>query len=148
MATDVSFEVSNWVITLAASALTAAGGFILAFINRGPAMQEAISKQTATLALVLEAACSASTAAQMLLAISPASWTAGMEAGAAAEAIRAAIEAALGSAAQAAIEAAWTSAMICWVVGAGEKLQPARAPAQASAMSFFMAVSLFRPGKR
>lgn len=36
-----SVEIPNWAITLASSALTAVGGFILAFVNRGPAMQAA-----------------------------------------------------------------------------------------------------------
>jgi hypothetical protein len=42
-------EMSNWLVTLGASALTAAGGFVLALVNRGPAMQSAVDGRLRTL---------------------------------------------------------------------------------------------------
>jgi hypothetical protein len=42
-------EWPNWLVTLAASALTALGGFVLALVNRGPAMQSAVDGRLRTL---------------------------------------------------------------------------------------------------
>jgi hypothetical protein len=42
-------EIPNWLVTLGASALTALGGFILAVVNRGPAMQTALDVRLQTL---------------------------------------------------------------------------------------------------
>ncbi len=42
-------DVPNWAITLCASALTAVGGFVLALVNRGPAMQSAVDGRLRTL---------------------------------------------------------------------------------------------------
>ena len=42
-------ELPNWLVTLAASALTAVGGFVLALVNRGPAMQLAMDGRLRTL---------------------------------------------------------------------------------------------------
>ena len=44
-----SLEVPNWLLTLGASALTAMGGFVLALVNRGPAMQAAVDERLRTL---------------------------------------------------------------------------------------------------
>ncbi|MCW2317577.1 hypothetical protein SAMN06265338_101712 [Rhodoblastus acidophilus] len=42
-------EIPSWLVTLGASALTAVGGFILALLNRGPAMQTALDARLQTL---------------------------------------------------------------------------------------------------
>ncbi|MCW2275026.1 hypothetical protein GJ654_09885 [Rhodoblastus acidophilus] len=42
-------EIPNWLVTLGASALTAVGGFLLALVNRGPAMQTALDARLQTL---------------------------------------------------------------------------------------------------
>jgi hypothetical protein len=42
-------EIPNWLVTLGASVLTATGGFILALVNRGPAMQTALDARLQTL---------------------------------------------------------------------------------------------------
>ncbi len=42
-------DAANWLITLGASALTAVGGFVLALVNREPAMQEAVDVRLRTL---------------------------------------------------------------------------------------------------
>jgi hypothetical protein len=42
-------ELPHWLVTLGASALTAVGGFALALINRGPAMQAAVDERLRTL---------------------------------------------------------------------------------------------------
>jgi len=42
-------EIPNWLVTLGASALTAVGGFVLAVVNRGPAMQTALDARLQTL---------------------------------------------------------------------------------------------------
>jgi hypothetical protein len=44
-----SIEIPNWLVTLGASAVTAVGGFILALVNRGPAMQSAVDGRLRTL---------------------------------------------------------------------------------------------------
>lgn len=44
-----SGELPNWLVTLGASALTAVGGFVLALVNRGPAMQAAVDGRLRTL---------------------------------------------------------------------------------------------------
>jgi hypothetical protein len=50
MAVDLNGgELPNWLITLGASALTAVGGFFLALVNRGPAMQSAVDGRLRTL---------------------------------------------------------------------------------------------------
>ena len=50
MATDMMIgDVPNWLVTMGASALTAAGGFILALVNRGPALQSAVDARLRTL---------------------------------------------------------------------------------------------------
>ncbi len=50
MAADLSGgELPNWLITLGASAVTAVGGFFLALVNRGPAMQSAVDGRLRTL---------------------------------------------------------------------------------------------------
>ncbi len=50
MAVDMNgAELSNWLLTLGASALTAVGGFVLALVNRGPAMQSAVDSRLRTL---------------------------------------------------------------------------------------------------
>jgi Skp family chaperone for outer membrane proteins len=58
MAADVSQggpELPNWIVTLGASALTAAAGFILALINRSPALQAAVDARLQTLINAYEA---------------------------------------------------------------------------------------------
>ena len=42
-------EIPGWLVTLGASVLTAVGGFILALVNRGPAMQTALDARLQTL---------------------------------------------------------------------------------------------------
>jgi hypothetical protein len=42
-------DIPGWFITLGSSALTAAAGFVLALVNRGPAMQAVIADATRTL---------------------------------------------------------------------------------------------------
>jgi len=42
-------DAPNWLITLGASALTAVGGFVLALVNRGPALQSAVDARLRTL---------------------------------------------------------------------------------------------------
>jgi hypothetical protein len=42
-------ELPNWLLTLGASVLTAVGGFVLALVNRGPAMQVAVDERLRTL---------------------------------------------------------------------------------------------------
>jgi len=42
-------DLPGWLVTLGASALTAIAGFILALVNRGPAMQTAINSAIAAL---------------------------------------------------------------------------------------------------
>ncbi|PPQ28932.1 hypothetical protein CCR94_16205 [Rhodoblastus sphagnicola] len=42
-------EIPSWLVTLGASVLTAVGGFILALVNRGPAMQTALDARLQTL---------------------------------------------------------------------------------------------------
>lgn len=50
MSADLNtFEVPGWLLTLGASALTAVGGFVLALVNRGPAMQAAVDERLRTL---------------------------------------------------------------------------------------------------
>lgn len=50
MAADLNGgDLPNWLVTLGASALTAAGGFVLALVNRGPAMQSAVDGRVQTL---------------------------------------------------------------------------------------------------
>jgi len=50
MAADMlSGEFPNWLVTLGASAMTAIGGFVLALVNRGPAMQTALDARLQTL---------------------------------------------------------------------------------------------------
>jgi hypothetical protein len=50
MAADMNGgELPSWLVTLGASALTAVGGFVLALVNRGPAMQSAVDGRMRTL---------------------------------------------------------------------------------------------------
>jgi hypothetical protein len=50
MAADLNGgELPGWLVTLGASALTAVGGFALALVNRGPAMQSAVDGRLRTL---------------------------------------------------------------------------------------------------
>jgi hypothetical protein len=42
-------DLQTWLITLCTSAVTAIGGFVLAIVNRGPAMQGAMNEFTKTL---------------------------------------------------------------------------------------------------
>jgi hypothetical protein len=50
MAVDlIGGEFPHWLVTLGASAVTAAGGFALALVNRGPAMQSALDGRLRTL---------------------------------------------------------------------------------------------------
>jgi hypothetical protein len=44
-----SGDLPGWLVTLGASLLTAVGGFALALVNRGPAMQSAIDGRLRTL---------------------------------------------------------------------------------------------------
>jgi hypothetical protein len=49
MAADLNGgELPNWLVTLGASAMTAVGGFILALVNRGPALQSAVDQRLKT----------------------------------------------------------------------------------------------------
>jgi hypothetical protein len=50
MAADMlNGEFPNWLVTLGASVVTAVGGFGLALVNRGPAMQTALDARLQTL---------------------------------------------------------------------------------------------------
>ncbi len=50
MAADLNGgELPNWLVTLGASVLTAVGGFALALVNRGPALQVAVDGRLRTL---------------------------------------------------------------------------------------------------
>ena len=50
MTTDLNgVEIPGWLVTLGASAATAVGGFVLALVNRGPALQLAVDGRLRTL---------------------------------------------------------------------------------------------------